>query len=637
MIGRLNYILHRAREAGPRALVAKFDQKLRPYVYWPLYAVGHSPQTGASERAALRAFGDLCGQAFTSMAEAGGSAYVERAAERRRRAAAPEWSVLGYGELEKPTGSGWHRDALHDRNFPFKYFPRCDFIAAGKRCDVKIPWEMSRLQWLLWDAEAIATGPSEIRTRRAEAALATLHDWETSNTAGYGVNWTCGMEVAIRGAVLAVICGVLARDLDDAATDRLAALLRAHQKFLARFPEVSDVPGNHYLADLMGEVVLTAALDGLESPRTTHALEVFTSAAEAQFEEGGCHLERATVYHRLALDIFALPYALALRARHASTGTMAGIMSRAAAFMGEITSDAGRLPVFGDQDSGFALWFNEAAQQADIRLCGAPAAPETDLYSFLRALAGTSALFPDVPRQSGVRSGFASVASGAARAVMKTGHQGLKGRAPHDHDDALALSVVLRGSDLIIDPGCHSYTLDPAIRHNQIISSRHNAPVPARGERFLPTQGSINATVRGAGTAELIAHGDGAMSAILPASNASGGIQVIRNVSLTAGRLHIHDTWALEAPDAVHLLWLIHPDWQVSGPAHSADHLTLTLTCVEHTLTAELICLHGGTLGHRVDRYSPDYGGWQDCHALTVTSSAGATGTAELILTWAEG
>lgn len=445
------------------------------------------------------------------------------------------------------------------------------------------------------------------------------------------------MEVAIRGAVLGVICGVLARDLDDAATDRLAALLRAHQKFLARFPEVSDVPGNHYLTDLMGEVVLHAALDGLESSRTSHALEVFASAAEAQFEEGGCHLERATIYHRLAVEILALPYALALRTKHSSTSALASIMSRAAAFMGEITSETGRLPVFGDQDSGFVLWFGEAAQQVDIRVCGAPAAPETDLYSFLQALAGTSALFPNVPRQSGVRSGFASLACGAARAVMKTGPQGLKGRASHDHDDALALSVVLGGFDLIVDPGCHSYTLDPAIRHRQIVSSRHNAPVPKRGERFFPTQGSINATVRGAGTAELIAHGDGAMSAILPSSNASGGMQIIRNVSLTTGRLHIHDTWALEAPDAVHLLWLIHPNWHVSGPGDSADHLTLTLTCGEHKVIAELICLNGGTLGHRTDRYSPDYGGWQDCYALTVASAVGATGTAELILKWAEG
>ena len=127
------------------------------------------------------------------------------------------------------------------------------------------------------------------------------------------------------------------------------------------------------------------------------------------------------------------------------------------------------------------------------------------------------------------------------------------------------------------------------------------------------------------------------MSAILPASAASGGMQIIRNVSLTAGHLHIHDAWVLEVPDEVHLLWLIHPDWQVSGPAHSADHLTLTLTRAEHTVTAELICSPGGTLGHRVDRYSPDYGSWRDCHALTFVNSAGANGTAELILTWAEG
>jgi hypothetical protein len=606
---------------------------MRPHIFYPHYALGRLPTTGAEERQALRAFGKLCAQAFVT-ATAFDPARTERIAQRRAEAESGQISVLGYGRLPLPTGDGWHADPIHGHSWPRVYFPGCDFLSAGIRADVKIPWEMSRLQALVWFAEAAVAAAPEDRASLRDQALGVIFDWTSANPPGYGVNWTCGMEVAIRGANMAVVAGVFADTLDDATTDRLCAILRAHQLFLARFPEVSDVPGNHYLTDLMGEVVLHAALDGLHGTATARAFAHFAKACEP-FEPDGCHLERATVYHRLTLDIVALPYTLALRAGDASARMLTAVMERAAAFMAQITNDGGMLPVFGDQDSGFVLWFGETAQRADARLCAAPMAPQTDLYSFLAALSGDdAAFFPAFDRQDGSRSGFATLSGEGFRVTMKTGPIGLKGRAAHDHDDALSVAVSHGAEVVLVDPGCHSYTLDPAIRQEALVSSRHNAPAPAERERYATTMGSINATVRGAPTAVLVAQEASAMTGRLESTRVSR-MALTRSVRLEGGALEVVDHWRFETSEGARLLWLVNPTWLVEGPEDSAipsEGLVLRLHCGATTLTARLFAPEGAWLTRHTSHYSPDYGAWEDCPALMIATPLAQEGQARLIL-----
>lgn len=634
MIQRLSYLARRIREAGPRQVAAKLWQKANPYARWPLYAGGEWPRTGSQERTALREFGNACAQAFRV---AGGAdpARAHRARERLGLAQAPDFSVLGYGYIPKPSGAAWHADPLHGHAWKPRYFARCDFVALHVRADVKIPWELSRLQWLLWLAEAaLDSEPAEQEAIKAQM-LFTMKDWAAANPAGYGVNWACGMEVAIRAANLAVAAGTIAHLLNDAEVDWIAAILAAHRDYLARFPENSDVPGNHYLTDLMGEVVIHAALDGLGSAAFAKATAQFASAAEAQFESGGCHIERATIYHRLTFDIVALPHALALAAGDASVARLAGVVARAAAFMAQICDDSGTLPVFGDQDSGHVLWFGESAQAVDARNCMAPNAVESDLYSFLGALARNDSFFPRVAREAGRRSGFATITGGGFRATMKTGPIGLQGRAAHDHDDALSVCASFAGRALIIDPGCHSYTLDPMLRREFLLSSRHNTPVPAQRERHEPSAGSINATMRGAPTAECIAWSSGAAQGRM-ASTAALGMTVTRDIRTGAGKLEILDHWQFKQGDAARIAWLFDPAWELlaAEPRRNCANKekTLMLRSTWASLVAHIEVPEGSIIACTKERYSPNYGALRGCWAVHITTSVALEGRVKLRL-----
>lgn len=630
---RVLYFLRRAREAGPRNLWRKAQQRVSPFLYWPSYASGKLCNVERDNVKCLRAFGKVCTDAFR-YSFSKDSERANRGARRLELARSPEFPILGYGGLPKPSGDGWHQDSLHHHKWRARYFPLCDFVANDVRADVKIPWEFSRLQWLPWLAEAatIAELKNEERDELGRLVFETVNEWATSNPVGYGINWACGMEVAIRAVNIAVAASVFSDSFHDDEIGSTVQLLRAHQRFLERFPEVSDVPGNHYLADLMGEVVLHAALDGEASTEIRDALDRFADAADRQFEPEGCHIERAPVYHRLAYEMVALPYALAIRIGHRSAETMARTLHRAASFMAQVTSDTGRLPVFGDQDSGFVLWFGESAQTVDRRICSAPGATDTDLHDFLRGIAGDPAYFPRTIRQAGSRSGFGTLANRRIRVTMKTGPQGLSGRAPHDHDDALSLAISWQGHDLIIDPGCHSYTLDSGIRHETLISSRHNAPVPAERERFVPTVGSINATVRGAPVASLTEFSHDSMEGKI--DTPSSRFSVTRTVTIGPDALVIDDTWGTPEPERVRIKWLIDPGWRVDPPAASqlsSEGLHLVLTKDATRLLVTILAFEG-ELTVKNDSYSPDYGAYSDCTALHVEVPSSAARAARLAI-----
>ena len=631
MSDRLSYYLCRIRQAGLSGTVNKVWQRATPYIHWPLYALGIARQSAPQEQQdGLRQFGDLCREAFRH-AQTSDPERKHRATARMHLALGPDFPVLGYGNLAKPKGTGWHRDALHGHSFAPKYFARCDFLAPDVATDVKIPWELSRLQWLVWLAEAAVDASPDELERLAARFTNCLDDWIESNPPGYGVNWACGMEVAIRATNIAIAAGVFAPMLSGEKLSRATAILQAHQSYLARFPEVSDVPGNHYLTDLMGEVVLSAALNGLASQSFEAELRKFVLAAEAQFEPDGCHIERATIYHRLTYDILALPFALALRADSPSARRLSEVVGRAGAFMAQIADDAGNLPVFGDQDSGFAAWFGERAQQVDGRICGAANASETDLYTFFAGLAQTSAFFPDCERESGTRSGFATISGEQFHSTLKTGPVGLEGRAPHDHDDALSLCVSWKNRRLIVDPGCHSYTLDPAIRRQTIVSSRHNALAPADRERHPPQTGSINATMRGAPTATITNWDPASMQGALARTDASK-MEASRAVKITGGGIEIADSWSFDLAEEARILWLFDPVWSFREPTQECaipdGGASLQLFCEDDVLDLRLEAPHGARLRCYLDRFSPDYGAFTDCPALEITFPAAIEGSA---------
>ncbi|MDB5618899.1 heparinase II/III family protein [Tardiphaga sp.] len=498
---RAQYYGSRIREAGVAATLFKIKSALAPHVWAPLYprdsgAASDSPQKILRlERLGSGIRSDLLRQAKADVE------FVGRCRLRAEAVLSGQWSVLGYGKVAIPRQAGWLRDPVHDHAWPLVYFSRVDYVASGQHCDVKIAWELSRLQYLVWLAEGALLIP-DLRDSCIARLEEIVDDWITSNPVGYGVNWACAMEVAIRAVNMMLACCVVADGFSAGFAGRAVRSLSSHYRFLCRFPEISDVPGNHYLADLLGMLVLSVVVEN----DTTHAKDVkaFTEEAGRQFEPDGCHIERAPIYHRLCTDMVALARAFSIRRSGAVSHELSAIFDASVGFACDLADCRDLLPVIGDCDSGQILEFGVSARSvaglkalAESRAGG----PMSDFELWLRAIGGSGhAIGASLHSPSAVRfaGGLLSATVGELSVAMRVGQQGLKGRASHDHDDAQSIWVSAGGADFIVDEGCHSYTLDAARRAQNISSRAHNVIQAASSPRFAGAEGSIGMTVRGA-------------------------------------------------------------------------------------------------------------------------------------------
>jgi Heparinase II/III N-terminus/Heparinase II/III-like protein len=189
--------------------------------------------------------------------------------------------------------------------------------------DVKVPWELGRLQHLpqlalAYQAAATGTEGFDVADRyRNEIRNQTL-DFVATNPPRFGVNWACPMDVGIRVVNLLLALDLLRNagaELDRPFLQIVQSSVRAHAIHLLDHLEWSEQGrGNHYLADIVG--ILFAAAYLPNSPEINSwmafATRELTCEIERQFLPDGGNFEGSTGYHRLSAELVLFGLALVL-------------------------------------------------------------------------------------------------------------------------------------------------------------------------------------------------------------------------------------------------------------------------------------------------------------------------------------
>ncbi|MBR9973412.1 heparinase II/III family protein [Magnetospirillum sulfuroxidans] len=411
-------------------------------------------------------------------------------------------------------------------------------IAYGHKpgVDVKLPWELGRLQHLPHLALAYAAAPDE---RLATEFRDQVLDFLGANPPGWGVQWACAMDVAIRAANL-----VLAWDLFVAhgATftlefqEELAAALSAHGRHIAHNLEWSPAHrGNHYLADITGLAFIAAALP--RSPESdlwlVFAAQQLEAEIQHQFLDDGGNFEASTAYHRLSLEMVLFAVALILgldedrKAAFAeydagawgltpklAPGPMAWPpfgaqtlerLSLALGFARTVTKPSGEIVQIGDNDSGrfFILDTNQSPLDVSslwadgldamvlrglsgghLPLSAKAGEPVTVAARALSLPLPASRLRVQVPDPTALvgLTAFAAPAFGLYGWKNERSFISIRcgrlhdGRGAHAHNDQLAVEIEIDAIAYARDPGSFTYTADLATRNAYRSALAHFVP-----------------------------------------------------------------------------------------------------------------------------------------------------------------
>jgi len=256
----------------------------------------------------------------------------------------------------------WQRDFRN--GFSFNANETFLELKIPKGADVKVPWELSRLQFLPRLA-IFSIAKKELQLQNLLEFKNILYDFADSNPLGYGINWVSPMDVAIRIANIGLTYDIfLAQEKSLNDDKRLKAtiskLIYEGAKFIFNNLEIKQGrTGNHYIFNLTG---LLAACNYLVENKEIEAWYHFAKAElnkelKKQFYKDGFNAEASSAYHFFTSEaVFVATSYLKPNDQNAFFKENKNLINSIIQASLKITKPNGTIPQIGDNDSGKLFW-----------------------------------------------------------------------------------------------------------------------------------------------------------------------------------------------------------------------------------------------------------------------------------------
>lgn len=388
-----------------------------------------------------------------------------------------EFDLLGSGPVTLER-IDWHCDFKTNTHWKKIFFFEIGFI---KGADIKVPWELSRGQHLLWLGEAyLLTGEKKY----AQEIIDEINWWIDDNPLMYSVNWTCAMDVAFRAVNWLFSLNMISDfdGFDNQFSLKVTQSLWQHGFFIKKNLEKSiPYSNNHYTSDLVGLLYL-----GEIFSERTRGKKWFTFGLNELFKEiriqvlpSGVHYERSVSYHRMMTEMLSYPIYMLHRVGLYVPQDIIERIGRMYAYVSSYTKPNEQSPLVGDNDDGRFLPF----VKRDFR-------EHKYLTNFLSVenrfiTVGLSQAFIEKPKESTVyqdanvaiikkNKDYIFINGGGYSRCYKDNQFVLN---THTHNDALSFELALDGEDVIIDPGTYLYTSSMKARNAFRSTIKHNVVV----------------------------------------------------------------------------------------------------------------------------------------------------------------
>lgn len=405
-----------------------------------------------------------------------------------------EFDLLGSGCIPLGPKLPWHTDFKTGREWPLQYAPDIQYNELERPTDVKVPWELSRSQHFTTLGQAYwLTGDDAY----AGEFVAEVEDWIARNRFGYGVNWACAMDVALRAVSWIWGFYFMAGATACKSSPFRGAFLRSlylHGEHIAMHLERSDINGNHYLCDGVGLVFLGAFFSRTTKGRQwlKTGRDIVVAEMQNQVSDDGVDFEQSTAYHRLVLEGFLTSYLLLDVHGSAAPADSISRLERMLEFVEAYTKPDGSIPLIGDADDGRIqkLGRQPINDHRYLLSTGAVLFARGDFKraagrfweeSFwltgpdgARAFDAVPSPSPPAESKAFLDGGFCVMRAAGTHVVVDCGEVGMKGRGGHGHNDILSIEVWMGAVNLVTDCGAYLYTASREWRNRFRSTEFHN-------------------------------------------------------------------------------------------------------------------------------------------------------------------
>lgn len=343
-------------------------------------------------------------------------------------------------------------DVAFDKNLYYKDFVIKPGISEQLVKDIKIPWELSRLQHFFVLGYAYQETDNN---NYADAFKKQCNDWQAKNPFLLGSHWACPMDVGIRAVNLVWAYYFFKDSLPNAFWQKYSCLLYDHFFYLEHNWEVYDFrTSNHYLSDLIGYFYLCYFFYDQEimHEKAAWCYQEFLKEFEKQVFFEGTDYEGSTYYHKLVTEIFFHFEYIAQKMGFVLPSSFKATLNKMFEFIRNCTPDNGTLVQIGDNDSGKILYFGITKDLIKYRT-----------KNFIQ---------PSIVHYK--EFGLSILKKGDWHVTLR--HHVYTNRQPsgHFHADVGSVTLAYQGIPIFVDPGSYLYTPSKIWRNRFRDSESHS-------------------------------------------------------------------------------------------------------------------------------------------------------------------
>ncbi|MFT6765530.1 MAG: hypothetical protein ACJAZS_000408 [Alteromonas naphthalenivorans] len=343
-------------------------------------------------------------------------------------------------------------DYLFDKNKFYKDIAIQSGLTDRLVKDIKVPWELSRLQHLFVMGAAFERGKDPMYARAFEQHVADFLD---ENPFLLGPNWMCPMDVGIRtlNLVWAFHFFKDSEDISDIFWKRFVCSLYDHMHYLENNWEIYSVTSNHYLSDLIGYFYVTWLFHDMPGVAKKHKWcynEILKEFDKQVFEEGTDY-EGSTNYHKLVTEIFYNFYLICQESNLPLPKRFLKKLKKMFSFIDWCAVNDTDLVKIGDDDSGKILHYG---------------IPRTLVNEMQEECALTEKFYKN----------FGLAVRKTKEWHITLRHHAYKSLQPsgHFHNDIGSVTLAVDGIAVVVDPGSYVYTPSEVWRNKFRSASAHN-------------------------------------------------------------------------------------------------------------------------------------------------------------------
>ena len=429
---------------------------------------------------------------------------ITRTIERAENAIEHTFDLLGSGKTNIGKNINWHTDFISGKTW--KHIPQAkiQIINQHDNSDIKVPWELSRLQHFTDTGRAYWLTEDEAYLRDF---IQTLTDWEQNNQVGYGPNWTCSMEVAIRA--INIIWGLyffsINNSLSDVCVQQSIRLLYYHGLHIEKNLETIEdgANNNHLLSNYLGLFYIGLLFPEFDRSQTWRKIACEGLEKEIALEtfDDGANYECSTSYHRLVLEIFLSASILGAKNDFKFSNRYESYLKKMLNFSEAITTQSGKASFIGDNDNGFIIKLSHENPSLHTHLLELGALYFDHATTENISLTEESLFYLGIDRHRKLKtkrtqsqffkdSGFAVIRSENLYLLFAAPKLTDKALGGHKHNDNLSFTLEYNKIPFFIDPGTFCYTSDFTMRNkNRSVSSHNTVAIDSQEQnKIIPTR-----------------------------------------------------------------------------------------------------------------------------------------------------